>query len=255
MELSYGQLEHSLAMYLRIHPDKVPTLRSRIKQLQRLQFPPGVNVGRGAKMMYTREHLFQMAIAFELIGCAVPAQTACQVASRHWEEFGAGIALAMLNGRRMEMEVSDVHAVIQINALHELQISSTGAPVSPSAVQIVDSRGLSAAIATLGSSRRYTRIVICLTKLMSDLTNIARSDAGVRNGDLFQPDFHDWLPGSAVEYIMFADRYPDRSNLKLRQRLHNIFRNDPDSETAAGAAEASAYRKSDFGRISNGLSS
>lgn len=89
MELSYRQLEATLAAYLGVHPDRLGTFRSRLKQLQRLEFPAGVNIGRGTRMNYGTEHLLQLAVAFELIGTGMPAKTATQTVLQYWPRFEA----------------------------------------------------------------------------------------------------------------------------------------------------------------------
>lgn len=99
MILTYGQLEAAVVTHLRIHPDRVSTLRARIKQLQKLQFPPGVNVGRGTKMAYNATHLFQLISAFELINVGLPAATATSMVVASWRVFEAGYGRAIQNLR------------------------------------------------------------------------------------------------------------------------------------------------------------
>lgn len=94
MELTYRQLEAILAAYLSVHPDKIGTFRSRMKQLQRLEFPSGVNIGRGVRMTYTAEHLLQLAAAFEVIGTGVAAKAATDLVTRYWERFQAAFGRA-----------------------------------------------------------------------------------------------------------------------------------------------------------------
>lgn len=97
MILSYRQLELSLSLYLGIHPDRIGTFRARIKQFQRLQFPSGVNVGRGTKMTYSGEHLFKLAAAFHLVQMGQPAMTAANLVDQNWDSFAAGFGLAIRN--------------------------------------------------------------------------------------------------------------------------------------------------------------
>lgn len=94
MILSYGQVEAAIVAHLRVHPDKIGTLRARVKQLQKLQFPAGVNVGRGAKMHYSAEHLFKLVTAFELINVGLPALPATTIVERNWQQFSAGYGIA-----------------------------------------------------------------------------------------------------------------------------------------------------------------
>ena len=94
MKLSYRQLETILAAYLNVHPDKIGTFRSRMKQLQRLEFPVGVNIGRGVRMTYSAEHLLQLAAAFEVIGAGLAAKAATDIVSLHWDRFQAAFGRA-----------------------------------------------------------------------------------------------------------------------------------------------------------------
>lgn len=97
MILTYGQLELALSLYMGIHPDRVGTFRARIKQFQRLQFPSGVNVGRGVKMTYSGEHLFKVATALQLISLGQPAMTAANIVESNWEDFATGYGIAIRN--------------------------------------------------------------------------------------------------------------------------------------------------------------
>jgi hypothetical protein len=94
VELTYRQLEATLAAYLNVHPDKIGTFRSRMKQLQRLEFPAGVNIGRGVRMTYTAEHLLQLAAAFEVIGAGLAAKAATDLVSQYWNRFQAAFGRA-----------------------------------------------------------------------------------------------------------------------------------------------------------------
>lgn len=97
MQLSYSQLEAILVTHFGIHPDRVSTFRARIKQLQRLGFPSGINIGRGVKMAYSAEHLFQLATAFELIDIGLTAQTATTVTAQNWTGISAAFGYAVRN--------------------------------------------------------------------------------------------------------------------------------------------------------------
>ncbi|PSO12626.1 MULTISPECIES: hypothetical protein [unclassified Sphingobium] len=116
MILTYAQIESTLAGHLRVHPDKLGTLRARIKQLQKLQFPPGVNVGRGTKMAYSGAHLFQLLAAFELINIGLPAATATGLVTPNWRQFAAGFARAMedpYRGRNADVFIRIGHYALE----------------------------------------------------------------------------------------------------------------------------------------------
>jgi len=110
VDLSYRQLELILAAYLSVHPDKIGTFRSRMKQLQRLEFPAGVNIGRGVRMTYNAEHLLQLAVAFEVIGTGLAAKAATDLVSGYWERFQAAFGRA----HRLQVYGSDAETFVCI---------------------------------------------------------------------------------------------------------------------------------------------
>ncbi len=251
MRLTYGQLETVLANHLRVHPDKLPTLRSRIKQLQRLKFPPGVNVGRGAKMEYSGEHLFMLVTAFELIGAGHPAQAACNLVSDHWTDFAAAYALAALHARRYRTEKDkqdqdQILAVLWVQSLHEIQFSQFGKPAG-SEIQITDELGTKYGFRAYDDVRpRFAQLVLSIGEILRRVLKIASAQAGVRTSPHDQ-EFHGWLPKGEAANINLAFPYPDRSNIEQRKRLHQFHGNDPDSFTPDGVAEAQDFIANDFG--------
>jgi|GEM_PF-2678612 hypothetical protein len=248
MELSYGQLETTLAQYLRIQPDRIPTLKSRIKQLQRLEFPPGVNVGRGSKMSYTGEHLFQMVTVFELLGFGVPAKTACQIIKRHWGVFAGGFALSVLQERRPSdhENVEDVYGVLHIRTLHEIQFSSLAGDVAPSSLKVRDLSSLQQEFRDFSFKSDYSRWVISLSAIQRRVIDLASNAAGVASSNRYDEEFHSWLPDGAHPEYRFQTYYPDRSNIEMRQELNALTGNDPDALSDIGTQEAVDFVSNDF---------
>lgn len=114
-------MEYALARYFDVTPEASSRFRARIKQLQRLEFPSGVNVGRGAKMPYGAEHLVKLVLAFELIDCGMTAKPASELIERHWREFQIGLGTASL----ADPTASNIFASIQLNALEDTAGSSS----------------------------------------------------------------------------------------------------------------------------------
>jgi hypothetical protein len=250
MILSYGQLEAVLVGHLRIHPDKISTLRSRIKQLQRLKFPPGVNVGRGTKMEYSGEHLFMLVTVFELMGFGFPAQYACNLTLKHWKEFSAGYALAALQRRNFSWDedknnVDQVLAVLSVQSLHDIQFHKHSEP-KPSSVHLYDLDAVKGSLRPFEFYEVFTRLFISLGLLTTRILEIASSRAGVREASIYSHDFHSWLPKERVNYVSFAKPYPDRSNIPMRQDLNGIYGNDPDASTPDGLEEAKEFLSNDY---------
>lgn len=248
MQLSYGQLEMTIAQHLRIQPDRIPTLKSRIKQLQRLEFPPGVNVGRGAKMTYTGEHLFQMVTVFELLNFGLPAKTACELTTRHWEEFAGGYALSVLQGRRptAHENVEDVFAVLHIHSMHEIQFSQHGHLVEPSGLRIYDLTALQGEFRDYDFKSEYARWILSQSAIQRRVMEIAAKLAGVSSANLFDEEFHGWLPDGAHPEYSFHTYYPDRSNIEMREHLNSYHGNDSAILTDEGKEEAVQFVNRDF---------
>ncbi|MDJ0979249.1 MAG: hypothetical protein QNI87_12050 [Erythrobacter sp.] len=250
MKLTFGQLETTLANHLHIHPDKVPTLRSRIKQLQRLQFPPGVNVGRGAKMEYSGEHLFMLVSAFELIGFGLPAQAACNLVNTHWNVLAGGYGLAALQARRpSEDEAQHVLAVLWVRSLHDIQFNPSWGDVEASSLKVADERAAIRELKSYKFDTNNTRLILSVGKVLERILNIAKERAGVDGASIYDDEFHGWLPQGEETGFDFADYYPDRSNLKMRTRLQQFYGSDPNSLTPEGAEEARAFVENDYSWI------
>lgn len=157
MELSYRQLEATLGAFVGVHPDKMGTFRSRVKQLQRMNFPLGVNIGRGSRMAYSALHLFQLAIAFELLGTGWPAKPAVEVTTEFWDRFetaiGAAFARTHLGNRGL------VFAVVRSDALKDMG-GAPGSGDQDKTVTIEDSDALSAILLEQASTARPTSFVV-----------------------------------------------------------------------------------------------
>lgn len=248
MKLTFAQLELVLARHLRVHPDKQGTLRSRIKQLQRLQFPPGVNVGRGSKMEYTGEHLFMLVSAFELISLSLPAQTATTVVTDHWDTFAAGYALAALRFRELpspsEENGVQILAVLKLRGMHEIQFSSSRKSL-PSELRIQDETVARSELRPYDHHEDYSRIFISIGLLTKRVLKIAIEQAGVHTS-IHDNEFNGWLPKGENRWISFATRYPDRSNIDQRKALHAYFGSDPESLTPEGVEEGRLFAKNEY---------
>jgi hypothetical protein len=95
LSVTFGRLEALLSTYFRIDPDRAGTFRARIKQLQRLNFPSGVNVGRGARFEYEIEHLIKLTFAFELLAVGIPAKLATDIVEQGWPRIAVAVQLAV----------------------------------------------------------------------------------------------------------------------------------------------------------------
>lgn len=190
MELSYRQLETTLVAHLSINPDRVPTFRSRIKQLQRLEFPSGVNVGRGTKMIYTGTHLFKLATAFELIGAGLPAQLATGLVERHWAQIAAGYSWA-LRCRLFYGSAHNVFARFIVRTMHDMQNLPKDAP-EPDHVAVEDGEHLAVMMASNRDRLAYCYPTLCLSDIYRRVTDYARTIGGVHAANFDKEIIH-WI--------------------------------------------------------------
>lgn len=105
--LSYAQLENTLAEHFRVAPGRRKKFRMRVKQLQRLHWPRGVNNGRQSRMSYTAQHVLELAFVFELIELGLPPDRAISQVTIWWD----WLRRAFLRARDSEFPV--IFAFIQ----------------------------------------------------------------------------------------------------------------------------------------------
>lgn len=96
--LSFGRLEAVLSTYFRIDPERSGTFRARIKQLQRLNFPSGVNVGRGVKFEYGLDHALKLIVALEFMALGLPAKFVTDIVEAGWRRFAIGFQVSPISG-------------------------------------------------------------------------------------------------------------------------------------------------------------
>lgn len=116
VSMNFAALELTLAVGFKIVPEEFPKFRARIKQLQRLGFPPGINIGRGGKMSYKTEHLTKLAVAFALLDSGLTAKLVTELVEREWMAISSGIWAARIASEKS----SDVFCLVQMNALSDV---------------------------------------------------------------------------------------------------------------------------------------
>lgn len=90
VRMSYGQVESLIGAMMRVHDDRESSLVARFKLLRKLQFPPGVNIGRG-RFAYGRDALMQTALVFALMDAAVLPAQAVALVGAEWAVIGSEI--------------------------------------------------------------------------------------------------------------------------------------------------------------------
>lgn len=241
MEMTYKQLEKALISYFKIKPDREGTFRSRIKQLQRLEFPSGVNVGRGTKMTYTGEHLFKLTVAFELLSSGLPALAATQLVELHWPAFQGAFRLAAIQKRfgRRGPEIP-LFLKIDVQTMSDIRIARSWEWPRPTDVQICDPQILMAYFEIGKAEGKPLRTTLAASDLFTRLLKVANEQAGIMISE-YNNAFVEWLPQGAASYVSMKSPYPDRSNIEMRRRLHRTYDNDPESLSPDAEEEAKAF--------------
>lgn len=182
MELSYKQLERTLAQHFRILPDREGTFRSRIKQVQRipafqaLQFPEGSTAARGDKGRYSAAHLFQFVAVFELISCGYPPALAVDIISAKWENFACGFGLAIRQRLRMKSG-SIVYIRVMLSTFRELQGRKERSELPE--VFVEDEDSLQKILKRNDDRVANSYIVLCASDVVLDVLDLIKSAAQI----------------------------------------------------------------------------
>lgn len=199
--------------HFRISPDRAGTFRSRIKQLQRMEFPSGVNIGRGAKMSYGAEHLVKIALAFELIGAGYPAMLATSTIEGNWRKFSAAVALDYRNRFSLYL-LEDVFVRIIAQTFSDLQFRHAGGREGI-VVMVEDHTALCDILKRHSNRAANGYTIICITDFITRLMKIAEEIGGVPDA-LYDLEIVDWLVSTIdkdgkhtadKEWIQLAGQY------------------------------------------------
>lgn len=99
--MNYGAVESLFSELHGIHPDRRIAFKARLKHLQRLGFPPGVNTGTGRSAEYGAAQVYLLAIGLELLQLGLSPERAVRVAteSADWlRRVGRDAAEALARG-------------------------------------------------------------------------------------------------------------------------------------------------------------
>jgi hypothetical protein len=77
-----------------------PLVQERVKRLQKLGFPAGINVGSGRRPNYSVTSLFQSVLAWKLFDLGQTPERVIEVLTPNWREIAAGIGQAVVDPNR-----------------------------------------------------------------------------------------------------------------------------------------------------------
>lgn len=198
-------------------------------------------------MNYTGAHLFKMVFAFTLIEMGLPAQTVTLMVEHHWNTIAESLALSSLPGRySVEFEKEDmIFLNLTIRSIHEIQFDNDWwwDDYKISNIFICDGKWLQwklgQKIGTKPMGR--ARVLLCVSEIFKRALDIASDHAGVSTS-MYDHELNSWLPeDDSPSSIHMMGIYPDRSNLKVRRRIHSSYKTDPDSLTEDGKIEAAKF--------------
>lgn len=95
MGLGLAAVEGVFASLHNIRDDKRVAFRARLKHLQRLGFPPGVNTGTGKRAEYHGQQIFLLGLALEMLQLGLTPERATHVIQRNYTPICACARLAL----------------------------------------------------------------------------------------------------------------------------------------------------------------
>jgi hypothetical protein len=122
-ELGFGQLEACLAHIQQVADEKRYTFQSRLKQWQKMGFPAGTKVGKGAKVKYTFQHLCQIVIMMQMMRLGLTPERSIHMVNSGWPRFREGLLDAIDNLAKVRPQIT--YAFVHVNALAELGWDAT----------------------------------------------------------------------------------------------------------------------------------
>ncbi|MBR2270162.1 MULTISPECIES: hypothetical protein [Sphingobium] len=94
--MNYGTVEALFAKLHLIRSEKRIAFKARLKHLQRLGFPPGINTGTGRAASYGAGEVFLLGLAIELIQLGLSPERAKSVLIVHTREIAQGLVEELL---------------------------------------------------------------------------------------------------------------------------------------------------------------
>ncbi len=98
MQFRFAEVERALALVHAIADGKRSAFANRLRHLQRLGFPPGVNTGRGTVATYGVGEVFLLGVALELMQLGLNPERAVQAITDDYHAVATGAGMAAYYG-------------------------------------------------------------------------------------------------------------------------------------------------------------
>lgn len=118
MPLTFAQAHFLVGMVAGVKPSRAETFRSRLKQWQKMGFPEGTRVGKGAKAEYGATQILQLVLLVKLLRIGLTPERAQTLIFNAWDRFRAGFCEAVICMANAEDHLH--YFLIQLDALSDL---------------------------------------------------------------------------------------------------------------------------------------
>ena len=175
-------------------------------------------------MTYTAEHLFKLAVAFELIGCGLPAQTATTLVEELWNTICGAFGLTWLNGM-VAYRQRPIFLRFIIRSLADIQYPDRAGSTEAGSAVVEDMDHLKYVMEFDIERSSFCSPVIPAHLMFKSLLDTAARVAGKANADK-DAEFEAWIPKGKVESYWFKEQYPDVRNVEMRAYMCDMFGHD-----------------------------
>lgn len=168
--LGYAELETALARLHGAGPDaQRGAFRGRLKHLQRLGLPLGDKPGKGKRIDYSEEQVWQLALALELAQFGVDPSLIVELITKQWWFLKGGIREA---NRRVEQKETDDYFFVAPVAFMSAAWGTNKAKFSEDAGFLAGSE--MTGIAFEGDERRA--LVVNVSEILRSLSNLLNAN-------------------------------------------------------------------------------
>jgi len=120
VQFRFAEVEQALALVHTIADGKRSAFANRLRHLQRLGFPPGVNTGRGTVASYGVGEVFLLGVALELMQLGLNPERAVQAITDDYFAVAMGAGMAARDGTPQGSFRNPVFYYLDPSALSDL---------------------------------------------------------------------------------------------------------------------------------------